>query len=63
LDNSPTRWGKVRELKDDEERKKYARQQFGNRESADPTRNMTYHGHRRKLKAESQVIHILKLQF
>lgn len=39
-DNSPTRWGSVRVLSNDDERKKFARQQFGNRDTADPTRVM-----------------------
>ncbi len=51
-DNSPTRWGRVRDLKDDEERKTFAREQFGNQESSNPARNMTYHGHRRSVLAD-----------
>ena len=51
-DNSPTRWGKVRELKDDDERKTFAREQFGNQESANPAQNLTYHGYRRTVEAE-----------
>jgi hypothetical protein len=51
-DNSPTRWGRVRGLRDDEERKAFAREQFGNLESANPAQNLTYHGFRRTVMAE-----------
>jgi hypothetical protein len=62
-DNSPTRWVEVRTLKNDEERKSFARKQFGNRESANPTQNTTVHCHRRKLKAEDQVLNNSEMMY
>ena len=51
-DHSPSRWSHVRALKDDDERRKFARRMFGNTEDAKPTRNMTYQGFRRLRKVD-----------
>lgn len=41
--NDP-RWDKVRNLKTDDERKRFAMESFGNREPANPAINLSYHG-------------------
>lgn len=44
--NDP-RWDKVRNLKTDDERKRFAMESFGNREPANPAVNLSYHGYLR----------------
>ena len=41
-------WEKVKNLKDDAERKQFAIESFNNFEPGDPTKNMTYYGFFRK---------------
>ena len=43
-DINDQRWNQLKSLQNDRERKNYVTQKFGNLESGDPTRNMTYHG-------------------